>query len=76
MKIPNVIGYLEKDAKKILQDKGFETTSTYLDEYISKLYSKTNLYRVIRQNNSDRTVHLLLAPQCDLNLKGGGENGS
>jgi hypothetical protein len=66
MNMPNVIGYCEDDAKRILKIKGFFTTSVYYNDYDLKHYNKSDKYRVVRQKKINNKIHLLLVHQCVL----------
>lgn len=72
----NIVGFLEADAKKILKEKGLNVSPIYYSYINHKYYKKTNYYRVIRQKKRETTIQLILAPQCALSQKGGGEDGS
>ncbi len=66
MNVPNVIGYLENDAKKKLAEEGFITTSIYYDGYNLKHYNKSNHCRVVRQKKINNEIQILLVRQCIL----------
>lgn len=71
----NLVGLLEVDAKKKMKDKGFIVFPIYYSYINRKYYKKTSCYRVIRQKKKENTIQLILAPQCALSQKGGGEDG-